>query len=234
MAWTQPSQIHGTNSIKRRTSHSVPCAVAHGLDSTLILLNVAATSLLQRKYFIISPHLILLPEFSHMNPHEEFNTNGPVGYLISFRCYGTWLHGDPRGSTDRIHNRYGAPRIQPNPRRVKYEQSLLKSPPVRLTSRRRHVVEHAINETCRIRKWTLWAINVRTNHVQTVVTSRKKPELVLNAFKANATRELREAGCWEHEHSPWADRGSKIWLWNERELNNAIDYVLYEQGDPLP
>src|SRR5262245_55981417 len=172
--------------------------------------------------------------FLHMYPHEEFNTNGPVGYFISFRCYGTWLHGDPRGSTDRIHNRYGAPRIQPNPQRVKYERSLLKSPPVRLNTQRRHVVEHAINETCRIRKWTLWAINVRTNHVQTVVTSRKKPELVLNALKANATRELREAGCWEYKHSPWADRGSKVWLWNERELNNAIDYVLYEQGDPLP
>ena len=70
--------------------------------------------------------------------------------------------------------------------------------------------------------------------MQTVVTSRKKPELVLNALKANATRELREAGCWRYDHSPWADGGSKKWLWTEKELSNAIDYVLYEQGDPLP
>ena len=21
----------------------------------------------------------------------------PIGYLITFRCYGTWLHGDKRG-----------------------------------------------------------------------------------------------------------------------------------------
>ncbi|HSE32832.1 MAG TPA: hypothetical protein VLA93_14760 [Pyrinomonadaceae bacterium] len=55
-----------------------------------------------------------------MNPHDEFNTDGVLGYLISFRCYGTWLHGD------------------------------------------------------------------------------------------------------------------KVWLWTETELSNAIDYVLYEQGDPLP
>ena len=169
-----------------------------------------------------------------MYPHDEFNPNGPVGYLISFRCYGTWLHGDPRGSVDRIHNRYGAPKIQPNPQRVKYEKSLLKSPPVRLNTERRHVVEHAIRETCKIRKWTLWAVNVRTNHVQTVVSARKPPELVLNALKANATRELREAGCWRHDHSPWAYGGSKRRLWTEKALNNAIDYVLYEQGDPLP
>ena len=169
-----------------------------------------------------------------MNPHDEFNTDGVLAYLISFRCYGTWLHGDPRGSMDRIHNRYGAPKIQPNPQRVKYEKSLLKSPPVRLNTERRHIVEHAIRETCRIRKWNLRAINVRTNHVQTVVTSRKKPELVLNALKANATRELREAGCWRYDHSPWADGGSKIWLWSQTDLSNAIDYVLYEQGDPLP
>ena len=170
-----------------------------------------------------------------MYPHDEFKTDGiPFGYLISFRCYGTWLHGDERGSVDRIHNRYGAPMIQPNPQRVEYEKSLLKSPAVRLNTERRHIVEHAIRETCKIRKWDLWALNVRTNHVQSVITSGKKPGVVLNALKANATRELREARSWQYDHSPWAAGGSKVRLWSEKQLNNAIDYVLYEQGDPLP
>ena len=31
----------------------------------------------------------------------------PLGYLITFRGYGTWLHGDRRGSVDRFHNRFG-------------------------------------------------------------------------------------------------------------------------------
>ena len=169
-----------------------------------------------------------------MNPHDEFNTDGPVGYLISFRCYGTWLHGDERGSMDRFHNKYGTPKLQPNSQRVNYEKSLLKSPPVKLNTERRRIVEHAIRETCKIRRWNLWAFNVRTNHVQTVITSRIKPEYVLNALKANATRELREAGSWKYDHSPWAGRGSKVWLWTEKQLSDAIDYVLYEQGDPLP
>ncbi len=27
--------------------------------------------------------------------------SAPVGFLLTFRCYGTWLHGDERGSLDR-------------------------------------------------------------------------------------------------------------------------------------
>ena len=47
--------------------------------------------------------------------HREFRTEDiPLAYLISFRAYGTWLHGDRRGSVDRFHNRYGTPRIPPN------------------------------------------------------------------------------------------------------------------------
>ncbi|MGH9840991.1 MAG: hypothetical protein ACREEM_19730 [Blastocatellia bacterium] len=33
----------------------------------------------------------------------------PLAYLITFRCYGTWLHGDERGSVDRDHNIYRTP-----------------------------------------------------------------------------------------------------------------------------
>jgi hypothetical protein len=42
----------------------------------------------------------------------------------------------------------------------------------------------------------LHALNVRTNHVHTVVTASRKPEQVLNGLKANATRQLRNEGLW--------------------------------------
>ncbi len=29
----------------------------------------------------------------------------PPAYLITFRTYGSWLHGDEKGSIDRKHNR---------------------------------------------------------------------------------------------------------------------------------
>src|SRR6266436_5176620 len=81
--------------------------------------------------------------------HREFRTEDiPLAYLISFRAYGTWLHGDKRGSVDRFHNRYGTPRIPPNEQWRKYNLATLKQPPVKLSSRRRAAIENAIRETC--------------------------------------------------------------------------------------
>ncbi len=57
---------------------------------------------------------------------------------------------------------------------------------------------------------------------------------MLNAFKANATRKLRERKLWPHSFSPWADKGSKKNLWNEKSVARAIDYVLNGQGEDLP
>src|SRR4030095_14241451 len=168
-------------------------------------------------------------------PHSEFNPDRvPLAYHITFRAYGTWLHGDSRGSVDRYHNRYGDPLIPPNPAWRRYNEQRLKRPPVALTKKRRAAIESAIRETCKIRKWQLWATNIRTNYVHSVVTADCDPEIVLNALKANATRKMREAGCWRSGKTPWVRKGSKKRLWTERALMAVIDYVLYDQGLPLP
>jgi REP element-mobilizing transposase RayT len=104
-----------------------------------------------------------------------------------------------------------------------------------LNATQRHCVEAAARETCEIRDWHLHAINARTNHVHTVVsTGKKKPEIALNALKANATRKMRENGCWSDTKSPWADKGSNRYLWNEESIVRAVDYVINGQGDNLP
>ncbi len=163
------------------------------------------------------------------------DTDIPLGYLITFRCYGTWLHGDQRGSTDRFHNRYKSPHLAASPRRQSISNRLLKSQPVLLDAQQRKCVEHAIREVCAYRGWFLHTASVRTNHVHVVVsTGGIKPERALNSFKAYATRRLRADGRWKNAHSPWADRGSKKYLWNERSMSIAIDYVINGQGDDLP
>ena len=173
--------------------------------------------------------------FCKHRPVPWNDTDTPLAYFISFRTYGTWLHGDKRGSIERQNNRYRSPYIPPNEKWRHYNQQRLKSKPLILSARHRKSIEAAIRETCTLRKWCLQAINVRTNHVHTVVTAfPKKPGLVLNAFKANATRQLREDGLWLHSFTPWADKGSKRRLWNERSVERAIDYVLNGQGDELP
>jgi len=153
------------------------------------------------------------------------DTNTPLAYFISIRTYGTWLHGDKRGSIDRFHNRYRSPYIPQSAKWHRYNQQQLKTRPLILGARQRQSIEVAIRETCKIRKWALLAFNVRTNHVHTVVTANRNAALVRTAFKANATRRLRQDGLWPHEFSPWARKGSKRKLWNEQSVARAINYA---------
>jgi len=163
------------------------------------------------------------------------DTDIPLAFLITFRCYGTWLHGDERGSVNRFRNQYKSPRLPPEKKWLGTNTQRLKGEIVILDAAQRGCVEAAARETCEIRQWHLHALNVRTNHVHLVVSiGEKKPEIALNAFKANATRKMREAGCWQSERSPWVDKGSKRYLWNERSIALAVDYVIGGRGDDLP
>jgi len=163
------------------------------------------------------------------------DTDTPLAFLITFRCYGTWLHGDERGSVDRHNNKFGTARIDANSHWQNITFQRQKHEPVLLDASRRKSVEIAVRETCEKRSWRLLAVNVRTNHVHSVVAvGNKKPEIALNAFKANATRQMREDGCWSYGHSPWVEKGSRRYLWNERSVAEAVNYVLNGQGDDFP
>ena len=163
------------------------------------------------------------------------DTDEPLALLITFRTYGTWLHGDERGSVDRHNNIYGTPRIPRNDTWRRLETQSLNREPVYLDAARRRTVEAAIRETCRKRGWSLMAVNVRTNHAHSVVAAAgKNPALVLNAFRSNATRRMREVGCWAETETPWAEKGSKRRLWNENSVEMAVYYVRFGQGDELP
>ena len=163
------------------------------------------------------------------------DTEIPLAVLFTFRCYGTWLHGDERGSVDRHRNVFGTPRIPQIDGWRDYNQELLEHPPVLLDAKMRRAVEKAIRELCEKRGWRLLAINVRTNHVHVVIgIGGKNVDQVLIALKANSTKQMRSDSCWPNEHSPWADKGSKRKLWNERSIANAVDYVVNGQGFDLP
>lgn len=162
------------------------------------------------------------------------DTDTPLAYLITFRTYGTWLHGDERGSFDRHNNVYGQPGIARNDTWKRIETKLQHRELVLLDAKRRASVEKAIGDNCSIRGWDLLAVNVRTNHVHTVIAASKSPELILNALKANATRQMREDGCWRSDSTPWAAKGSTRYLWNEKSVATAVDYVVNGQGDNLP
>ena len=163
----------------------------------------------------------------------EYDYNDfPLAYLITLRCYGTWLHGDEKSAVDRHgYNAFGEPRRGVN---LKLKDKMLgemKQKSFLFAENQRVIIEKAIVEVCEFRNYDLKAVNVRGNHVHMVVSAQIKPELLINAFKSYATRKLRENFLIDRETKVWARGGSRRYLWKPRHVAAAIEYVLYGQGD---
>jgi REP element-mobilizing transposase RayT len=156
----------------------------------------------------------------------------PIAYLITFRTYGTWLHGDDRKSTRRKRlPRTYTKMIAPNVPLHERMREKMNTPPVVFDRRQRKAVRDAITELCRERGYTLYALNVRTNHVHVVIGVRAKPERVADALKAFSTRRLRELGLIGSNERVWSRGRSRRYLWKPRHVAAAVDYVLYCQSD---
>src|SRR5262245_53533228 len=159
----------------------------------------------------------------------------PLAYFISFRCYGTWLHGNERGSVDRKDlNKFGGPKIPPTLNLIKAEERNLKSEPFILDRGNRLIVRAAIREVCDVRGYRLWALNVRSTHAHSVVSANRKPEPIMTAFKAYATRKLRLLSSVGDDQTIWSRHGSTKYLWTDSQVSGAIDYVLYCQDWGVP
>ncbi|MGZ7030313.1 MAG: transposase [Terriglobales bacterium] len=91
----------------------------------------------------------------------------------------------------------------------------------------------AIRGVCSRRGWNLWAAHVRTNHVHVVVEAEVRPEKCLNDFKVYASRALNRAGLDGPDRKRWARHGSTRWLGTDSSVQEAIRYVVFEQGEPM-
>jgi hypothetical protein len=60
-----------------------------------------------------------------------------------------------------------------------------------------------------------------------------KPEPVLIAFQAYSTRALRAEGLYSVKVKPWSRHGSTTYLWKERDVEKALEHVLFGQGNDL-
>ncbi len=170
---------------------------------------------------------------SNSDIFDEFEENEfPIAYLLTFRTYGTWLHGDERTSIRRTRtSKTERKRIYPNiPLEEKMSDEMDQEPFV-LDLKQRKVVEAAIKEVCNYRKYKLFAANVRSNHAHSVIGARIKPERIVDSLKAYSTRRLREQGLIDEVTTVWSRGRSRRYLWKPRHLDAAIDYVLYCQSD---
>jgi REP element-mobilizing transposase RayT len=154
----------------------------------------------------------------------------PVAYLLTFTCYGLYLHGDERGSVDRDHNCAGGRSIEPNRAWVSESRRVMADRSYRLGPTARQIVLESIRSVCAHRQWELLAAHVRTTHAHVVVSAPVPPEVVLHDLKAYASRALNkiESSC-----RRWTRHGSTRYLWSREDVGASIDYVVRRQGPPM-
>jgi len=155
--------------------------------------------------------------------------NNPIAYFITFTTYGTWLHGDLRSSVIRVNG--GSKRLDDQPNLYAYHHTQLSAPPVILDAVQRQIVRNTIIQHCDIRRWRLYALHVRTNHVHVVVKANKSIDQVSNELKGWPKRVLGE-----HDFKPpkvWTGGSSKVFIFTEAKLREKIHYVVCEQGEMM-
>ena len=109
----------------------------------------------------------------------------PLAYFLTWPTYGIWLPGDdgvgrvpPRLATSRSRSQTrgaGPPDGRCLPSRPG---------PARF-------VELTIADHCRVRGWTLYTVNCRSNHVHVIVAGDREPKEIREQFKAWCTRRLK-------------------------------------------
>jgi REP element-mobilizing transposase RayT len=165
-------------------------------------------------------------------------------WLISSTTYATWLPGDKRGFVSTVrdlsglrvrHNQPETPYDADMPELRKSAQKLLKAPPIFLDLAKAQVISAQFQETATYREWDVHALSVMTNHFHIVVTAGEevRSTKILGDFKSYASRSLNHR--WEKPASGtwWTESGSRRPLPNEKALEDAINYVLYRQPNPL-
>src|SRR5262249_54952481 len=154
--------------------------------------------------------------FLHLLRKVEPVDDEPIGYFLTWTTYGTWLPGDERGGVDgKTHEMHFTGDLQ----REAAARAIMAEAPISLDREQRGIVEQTIRKHCEIRGWVLHIGRARTNHVHVVLTANRTPDVVMEQFKAWATRHLKPT-CpgrlrW------WTEKGSKRKLWNDDDLAAA-------------
>ncbi|MEM6470997.1 MAG: transposase [Planctomycetota bacterium] len=144
----------------------------------------------------------------------------PIAFFLTWPTYGTWLPGDQRGWVEYQHGWQ-----LPDPPRVLIAQSRMKESACVLDRAARNVFCGQVHETCQYRKWTLYAVDCRSNHIHIVVGAHDTdPRKIRIDIKAWCTRRLKQ------QIDPgrlnwWAERGSIRYVWNEVQLSRVVKYV---------
>ncbi|QDT63240.1 transposase [Calycomorphotria hydatis] len=150
--------------------------------------------------------------------------NDPIAYFLTWTTYGTWLSGDGRGWI-----RDDSSEIQSESLPLQFlSDAMLTEPAFILSKQQRMDIKSAIEERVKYKRWILHAINVRTNHVHVVVSTRETSgKQSMSQLKSWATRRLKQT---QQDRQKWWTRGgSARSIFTDSSLESIIHYVLHEQ-----
>ena len=154
-------------------------------------------------------------------------------YFLTFTTYGTWLHGDTRGSVDREHNIVETPYLEPDAEHFAEKKLRMVQPAYTLDFQRRDLVLNSIIKLFQIRSWELFALHVRSNHVHLLGAAEIKPERMMHDCKSFASRALNQAKIESSERRRWTRGGSTRWIKSELAFDDVLEYVLHRQGEVM-
>ncbi|MFL5342373.1 MAG: hypothetical protein ACJ8F7_19670 [Gemmataceae bacterium] len=149
----------------------------------------------------------------------------PVAWFITWTTYGTWLHGDARGSF--VDHSY----FPADPELERSSRSQMTGDSIYLTDAQRGIVDETIVNECTRQGWELHERNVRTNHVHLVVSAARPGEFVRSRLKALAAKALSDdAGLPAARGSNgrrrwWTEKGNIVAVEDEKTLEAVTVYV---------
>ncbi len=149
-------------------------------------------------------------------------------YHMTRATYGTWLHGDERGSwaSDGTF-------VRPDPLIERGERRRCKYDAIRLTPPARRIVFDAIRAEAVFRRYKIYALNVLDNHVHLLIAVpvEIKPKVALSQMKARATIALRKAGYFQ-DRSIWTSGGNASLIKTEGYFRRVCNYIVNKQKEP--
>ncbi len=157
----------------------------------------------------------------------------PFAYFITFTCFGARLHGDQKGYVDRNHNDFDTSYPEASATLLSQCEARMKNDKYVLNKTKRSIVLHEIIKTCQHFDWVLLAAHVRSNHVHVILRSDLDPEKIMTKLKGYISRKLNLAFTDEANIKKWTRHGSTKRLWSAIVADAAIDYVLFQQGNPM-
>jgi hypothetical protein len=148
-------------------------------------------------------------------PHEA-PLPDPLGYLLTWATYGSWLPGDERGWT-----KWHAGAQLPSLRRELEAAAQMNEAAVLLNVQQRRIVEETIAEHCALREWTLHAVLSASVHPNQIRSQLKAWSARRPNEQARSQGDLAD----DRSRSWWGERGSRRFLNDDAALEAAIRYV---------